>query len=145
MGFFPGTQLAVGIARPLSMLFHLFWESGEVAVDWKLANIVPVFQKRKKGDRGNYRAVSLSLVPGRMMEKILLGVTDQHLKDSVVMGHSQQPFMKEMNYLTNFSSFFDKLTHLVYQRKALTVTFLDLCTTLFHTLCFFFTQYPAHN
>uniref|UniRef100_A0A803XPS1 DNA-directed RNA polymerase RBP11-like dimerisation domain-containing protein n=1 Tax=Meleagris gallopavo TaxID=9103 RepID=A0A803XPS1_MELGA len=40
------------IKSPLSMLSRLLWESGEVAVPWKLATVVPVFQKSKKGTTG---------------------------------------------------------------------------------------------
>ena len=106
------------------MLSHLFWGSGELPVDWKLAN-GPVFRKRKEAEPGNSRPVRLSLVPGRTMEEILLGVTEQQLKDSVPMGHSQHPFTKGRNRLTNFISLRDKATILVDQRKPIDVVFLD--------------------
>ncbi|KAJ7396027.1 rna-directed dna polymerase from mobile element jockey-like [Pitangus sulphuratus] len=59
-------ELAGVIVRPLSMIFELSWESGEISVDWKLANIVPVFKKGKKDDPGNYRPVSLTPVTGKL-------------------------------------------------------------------------------
>lgn len=127
------------------MLSHLFWGSGELPVDWKLAN-GPVFQKRKEAEPGNSRPVRLSLVPGRTMEEILLGVTEQQLKDSVPVGHSQHPFTKGRNHLTNFISLRDKATILVDQRKPLAVLSLDLCKTLLlRTLCLCFTKCPAHS
>ncbi|KAJ7425333.1 hypothetical protein BTVI_03250 [Pitangus sulphuratus] len=49
------------------------WESGEVPVDWKLTDIVPVFKKGKKEDPRNYRSISLTSLPGKAMEKIILG------------------------------------------------------------------------
>ena len=49
--------------RLLSIIFQWSWESGKVPVDWKLANVVPVFWKGKKEDPGNYRPVSLTSVP----------------------------------------------------------------------------------
>ncbi|GAB0179373.1 hypothetical protein GRJ2_000402600 [Grus japonensis] len=43
-------ELADVIVRPLSIIFQWSWESGEVPVDWKLANVVPIFKKGKKED-----------------------------------------------------------------------------------------------
>lgn len=64
-------ELADVIVRFLS-IFEQSWESGEVAVEWKLVNIVPVFKKCRKGDPGNCRPISLTSVPGKVMEKIIL-------------------------------------------------------------------------
>ncbi|GAB0185459.1 mitochondrial enolase superfamily member 1 [Grus japonensis] len=116
-------ELADVIARPLSIIFQRSWESGEVPVDWKLANVVPIFKKGKKEDPGNYRPVSLTSVPGKIMEKIMLGVTEKHLKDNAVIGHSQHGFVRGRACLTNLVSFYDKVTHLVDQGKPADVFF----------------------
>ncbi|KAK4822223.1 hypothetical protein QYF61_011864 [Mycteria americana] len=51
-------------------------------------------QKGKKEDPGNYRPVSLTSVPGNIMEKVILGVIEKHLRDNAVIGHSQHRFMR---------------------------------------------------
>ncbi|GAB0187060.1 mitochondrial enolase superfamily member 1 [Grus japonensis] len=118
-------ELADVIARPLSIIFQRSWESGEVPVDWKLANVVPIFKKGKKEEPGNYRPVSLTSVPGKIMEKIMLGVIEKHLKDNAVIGHGQHGFMRGRACLTNLVSFYNKVTHLVDQGKPIDVIFLD--------------------
>ncbi|GAB0188707.1 mitochondrial enolase superfamily member 1 [Grus japonensis] len=118
-------ELADVIVRPLSIIFQQSWESGEVPVDWKLANVVPIFKKGKKEDPGNYRPVSLTSVPGKIMEKIMLGVIEKHLKDSAVIGHSQHRFVRGRACLTNLVSFYNKVTHLVDQGKPADVIFSD--------------------
>ena len=110
-------ELADVIAGPLSIIFKWSWESGEVPVDWKLANVVPIFKKGKKEDPGNYRPVSLTSVPGKIMEKVILGVIEKHLKDSAVIGHSQHRFTRGKSCLTYLISFYDKITHLFDQAK----------------------------
>ncbi|GAB0182819.1 mitochondrial enolase superfamily member 1 [Grus japonensis] len=119
-------ELADVIARPLSIMFQRSsLESGEVPVDWKLANVVPIFKKGKKEDPGSYRPVSLTSVPGKITEKIMLGVIEKHLKDNAVIGHSQHRFVRGRACLTNLVSFYDKVTHLVDQGKPADVIFLD--------------------
>ena len=61
-------KLAEVIAKPLSIIFDRSWRTGEVSEDWRIANITPVFKKCKKEDPRNYRPVSLSFFPGKMME-----------------------------------------------------------------------------
>ena len=59
------------------------------------------------------------------MERIMLGVIEKYLKDNVVIGHCQHGFMRERSCLTNLILFYDKVTHIIYQRKPVDVIFLD--------------------
>ncbi|KAJ7395203.1 hypothetical protein BTVI_157619 [Pitangus sulphuratus] len=94
--------------KPLSMVFEQSWESREVPADWKLANIVPVFKTGTKEDSIDYRPVSLTSESGKIMEKIILGGIEKCLKDNIVIGHSQQGFMRGKSCLSNLISLYDK-------------------------------------
>ncbi|KFV76616.1 hypothetical protein N308_07432, partial [Struthio camelus australis] len=78
-------ELADVIARPLSIILERSWRSGEVPEDWKKANVTPVFKKGKKEEPGNYRPVSLTSIPGKVMEQLLLEVLTKHLEDKKVI------------------------------------------------------------
>jgi len=83
-------ELADVMAGPVSIIYQRSWESGEVPADWKLTNVIPIYRECVREDPGNYRPVSLTSLPGKIMEKIILNATDRHFKKSAFVRHSQR-------------------------------------------------------
>ncbi|CAM4636979.1 unnamed protein product [Lepidochelys kempii] len=118
-------ELVDVIAEPLAITFENSWRSGKVLDDWKKANVVPIFKKEKKEDPGNYRPVSLTSVPGKIMEQVLKESILKLLHERKVIRNSHHGFTKGKSCLTNLIAFYDEITGSVDEGKVVDVLFLD--------------------
>ncbi|GAB0204034.1 mitochondrial enolase superfamily member 1 [Grus japonensis] len=118
-------ELAEELAKPLSIIYQQSWLTGEVPDDWRLANVTPIYKKGRKEDPGNYRPVSLTSVPGKIMEQFILSALTRQVQDNQGIRPSQHGFMKGRSCLTNLISFYDKVTRLVDEGKAVDVVYPD--------------------
>ena len=54
--------------QSLSIILWQSWLTGDVPVDWKLANVMPIFKNSRKDDPDSYRPISLNSASQKVME-----------------------------------------------------------------------------
>ena len=99
------------LASELGPMFaHLFQQSvdtGEIPKEWSLANICPLY---KKGDRSlacNYRPVSLTCVPCKLLEHIVCSNIMAHLDEHKLLSDRQHAFRKKHSCETQLITVID--------------------------------------
>jgi len=68
---------------------------------WNSANVAPIFKKGSRTDPGNYRPVSLTSVPSKIMESIIRDDTLSFLESSNKLNSYQHGFTRKRSCLTN--------------------------------------------
>ena len=74
------------ISTPLAHVFNMSLHEGSVPLEWKEANIIPLFKKGSRNESVNYRPVSLTSVK--------------------LINRSQHWFLKARSCLTNLLCYF---------------------------------------
>uniref|UniRef100_A0A8D0F006 Reverse transcriptase domain-containing protein n=1 Tax=Strix occidentalis caurina TaxID=311401 RepID=A0A8D0F006_STROC len=118
-------ELAGVLAKLLPIIYQQSWPTREVPTDRKSASVTSIYKKGQKDDPGNYRPVSLTSVPGKLMEQLIRSTITQHMRDNQMIRPSQHGFMKGRSCLTNLVSFYNRVTCLLDEGKAVDVVYLD--------------------
>jgi len=118
-------ELADVIVLPLEILFNRSLNEGELPSDWKTANVTPIFKKGVKGDPGNYRPVSLTSVPGKILEGVIKEQMMTHLLEHNLIRKSQHGFYPGKSCTTNLLVFQDRVTKAVDEGNPVDIIFLD--------------------
>ena len=112
-------------SKDLSLIFNGSLLHGEIPVDWKSANVVPIFKKCSKGDKNNYRPVTLTSIVGKLLESIIRDQVQKFLYENKLIYSSQHGFTKGTLCLTNLIEFFDRIFECNDQGDSLDIVYLD--------------------
>ncbi|XP_061469435.1 uncharacterized protein LOC133378834 isoform X1 [Rhineura floridana] len=102
-------ELKGEIADLLTKICNLSLGSSSVPEDWKVANVTPIFKRGSRGDPGNYRPVSLTSVPGKLVESIIKARLTKHIEEQALLKQSQHGFCKGKSCLGNLLEFFESV------------------------------------
>jgi len=118
-------ECATVLVEPLSLLFQRSFDTGTLPANWETANILPIFKKEDGTDRANYRPVSLTSVPCKIMESIIKEKLMRFLESNNLLCKKQHRFRSGRSYLTNLLGTFEKWTKALDEGYGLDVVYLD--------------------
>ena len=118
-------EFAPLLAYPLAIIFNLSMTEGAVPSMWREANVTPIYKKGSKSKPGNYRPVSLTSIPCKIMESIIRDCVVDHLARNNLIGNSQHGFLKSRSCVTNLLTFLEVVTDAVDNARPVDLVYLD--------------------
>ena len=113
------------ISTPLAHMFNMSLQEGIVPLEWKEANIVPLFKKGSRNKSVNYKPVSLTSVICKLLETIIRDHMMDFLVKHKLINPSQHGFLKARSCLTNLLGFFEEITKWMDEGSPVDVIYLD--------------------
>ena len=112
-------------AQVLSKIFTNSYITGTLPVAWKRANITPIFKKKDRTDPSNYRPISLTSIPCKLMERIIRDEMIEHLTSNNLISSEQHGFVTNKSCLTNLIETIDAITNAMNEGSRVVLIFLD--------------------
>ena len=109
----------------LSGIFKRSFETGTVPQAWKDANITPIFKKGKRTEAANYRPISLTAVPCKLMESMIRDILLEHLDKNDLITPEQHGFVMKKSCTTNLLETIDLLSFTLDSGFKAFLIFLD--------------------
>ena len=113
------------LAKPLSMMFSLILQSGQLPDEWKTAIVKPIFKKGKSSDVNNYRPISLTCVCCKIFESIVKNHLLVHLLSNSIITKTQHGFLSKHSTTTNLIESLNDWTQSLELRKPIKVLYID--------------------
>ena len=118
-------EIVEQISIPLATVFNLSLEEGIVPLEWKEANIIPLFKKGSRNKSENYRPVSLTSVICKLLERLIKDHLVDFLVKNKLINPSQHGFLKARSCLTNMLCFLEDVTKWLDEGSPVDIIYLD--------------------
>ena len=126
-GFLPRIlrEVSSEVSTHLTSIFNRSLETGEVPLDWRMANVTPIFKKGDHERPENFRPVSLTSVVGKILESIIKDKIVEYLDSNQLIADTQHGFRSRRSTLTNLLEFFHKMFVEYDKNRAIDILYLD--------------------
>ena len=110
----------------LVYLFNLSFESRVFPDSWKSATVIPLFKGGDRSQVGNFRPISLLLLPGKLIEKIAHTRITFFLENNDILTDRQGGFRKGFSTTSSVADLTDSLFTAINESELSLAVFADL-------------------
>ncbi len=118
-------ELSTELALPLSSLFELSMRTGDLPLQWKTANIAPIYKGGSKMAANSFRPISLTCLSCKMMEVIIKQAILRFCDENDVIQNFQHGFRRGRSCLSNLLTSLEAWTHALEEGFEVDVVYID--------------------
>ena len=119
-------ETANELAYPLKLIFDCSFNTKQLPLEWKYANITPLYKKGSRTEVINYRPVSLTSIVCKLMESIIRDNIVTHFKINTLFTNRQFGFIKGRSTTLQLLQILDTWTEYLEQGGQFDVIYTDL-------------------
>ena len=117
------------LLEPLKTIFRRSLIEGQLPQDWKDGNITPIFKKCKRHVPGNYRPVSLTSIPCKMLERVVRNAIMEHMECNHLLNDVHHGFVPGRSCSTQLLTVLDEWTSALEDGDNLDALYMDFAKT----------------
>lgn len=118
-------ECADSVAPLLQQIYQKSLSTGMLPDDWRNANVSPIFKKGNRSDPSNYRPVSLTSIPCKLLEHIIHSNMMKHFENHNVLNDEQHGFRKGRSCETQLSLTVNDLAKILDKQGQADVIIMD--------------------
>ena len=118
-------EASQSLAVPLAHLFRRSLDTGRVPRDWTLARVVPILKKGDKLNPNNYRPISLTAIPCKVLEALIRDQLLCHLTEQGLLSDDQHGFRPRRSCSTQLLHFLEAVSTELEHANPVDVLYMD--------------------
>ena len=113
------------LVKPLELIYRKSLKSGKLPSSWKQGNVTAIFKSGDKTKPENYRPISLTSVPGKLLERIIRDQLVEHMMVNNLFAKSQHGFISGKSCVTQLLEFLEEVSEALDEGDDVDVIYLD--------------------
>ena len=118
-------ECADELSVPLSEIFNASMTTGIVPTAWRQAKVTAVFKKGNKNMASNYRPISLTCIPSKIIESLIRDHIIKYMSSQSLFSQKQFGFMKRRSTVLQLIHVMEKWVAALDAKDDIIVAYLD--------------------
>lgn len=115
------------IAPILTIIYQKSISTGDLPRDWLRANVTPLYKKGNRSEPANYRPVSLTSIPCKILERIIYHSVMSHLEEIGYLNDKQHGFRRGHSCETQLALTVNDLAKILENKGQVDIIIMDFC------------------